>query len=71
MAIFAARSGMIMFESTGNYIRSLTGVTECRSAYLLGNGNYLTTYGTGVHEVDSTTGALVRTVVAGANFQYV
>ncbi|MBK6506478.1 MAG: T9SS type A sorting domain-containing protein [Ignavibacteria bacterium] len=71
VAGFSTPSGLIMFDSTGNYIRSLTGVTGCRSAYLLGNGNYLTTNGTGVHEVDSTTGALVRTVVAGANFQYI
>ncbi len=71
VAGFSTPSGLIMFDSTGNYIRSLTGVTGCRSAYLLGNGHYLTTNGTGVHEVDSTTGALVRTVVAGANFQYI
>jgi hypothetical protein len=71
VAGFSTPSGLIILDSTGNYIRSLTGVTGNRSVYLLDNGHYLTTNGTGVHELDSTTGSLVRTVVAGANFQYI
>ena len=71
VAGFSTPSGLIMFDSTGNYIRSLTGVTGCRSSYLLGNGHYLTTNATGVHELDSATGSLIRTVVTGANYQYI
>ncbi|HMS66476.1 MAG TPA: T9SS type A sorting domain-containing protein, partial [Ignavibacteria bacterium] len=46
-------------------------VTGVRSVYLLDNGRYLVTNGSGVHEVDSSSGALLRTVVAGLNFQYI
>ncbi len=71
VAGFSTPSGLIIFDSTGNYIRSLTGVTGNRSVYLLGNGHYMTTNSTGVHEIDSASGALVRTIVTGANYQYV
>jgi len=37
----------------------------------LGNGNFLTTNGTGVYEIDDTTGSLVRTIVSGVNAQYI
>lgn len=70
VAGFSTPSGLFILDSTGNYLRTLTGVTGNRSAYLLGNGRYLTTNSAGVHEIDSATGALVRTIVTGANYQY-
>ena len=70
-AAFSPPSGLAYLTSTGAFVRLLTGITGNRSAYLLGNGNYLTTNGAGVHEIDSTTGALVRTVTLGANFQFI
>ena len=39
--------------------------------YLLGNGHYLTTNGGGVHEVDSTTGALIRSTINTGQFRYI
>jgi len=68
---FSSPSGLILFDASGNYIRSLIGVTGLRGAYLLDNGNYLVTNGAGVHELDSASGSLIRTVVGGTNFQYV
>ena len=70
VAGFSSPSGLILLDSNGNYIRTLTGVTGNRGVYLLDNGNYLTTNGTGVHEIDSTTGNLVRTITTGSSFQY-
>jgi hypothetical protein len=68
---FSSPSGLVLLDSAGNYIKTLTGVTGNRGAYLLGNGHYLTTNGSGVHEIDSATGNLIRTVVTGANYQYI
>lgn len=48
-----------------------TGVTGNRGVYALGNGNILTTNGSGVHEIDGVTGALVRTVVAGVSGRFI
>lgn len=71
VAAFSSPSGLMILDSSGNLIRSLTAVTGLRSVYLLGNGHYLTTNATGVHEIDSSSGALIRTVVTGANYQYI
>ncbi|MBS1516938.1 MAG: T9SS type A sorting domain-containing protein [Bacteroidetes bacterium] len=68
---FSTPSGLILFDSSGNYIRSLTGVTGNRGVYLLSNGHYLVTNGAGVHEIDSASGNLIRTVVSGTSFQYI
>ncbi|MEO8211386.1 MAG: hypothetical protein ABI840_12575 [bacterium] len=70
VAAFSPPSGLAILDEDGVYQTILTGVTGNRGVYLLGNGNYLTTNGAGVHEINSTTGALVRTVVTGASFQY-
>jgi len=70
VAGFSSPSGIVILDSSGTYIRTLTGVTGNRGIYLLGNGHYLTTNGTGVHEIDSSTGGLIRTVTTG-NFQYI
>ena len=64
-------SGFTIIDSTGTYVRTLTGITGNRGAYLLGNGRYLVTNGGGVHEIDSTTGSLIRTITTAANLQYI
>ncbi len=71
VAGFSSPSGIIILSSTGTYLRTLTGVTGCRGIYQLPNGNFLTTNAAGIHEVDGTTGALVRTIMSGANFQFI
>jgi hypothetical protein len=71
VAGFSSPSGIVILSSTGTYVRTLTGVTGNRGVYRLPNGNLLTTNGAGLHEVDDTTGSLVRTIMAGANFQFI
>jgi len=71
IAGFSSPSGIIFFDSSGNYLNSFTAVTGNRGVYKLGNGNFLTTNGTGVYEIDDTTGSLVRTIVSGVNAQYI
>lgn len=71
VAAFSNPSGIATLDSTGNFLRLQNSVTGVRSVYLLDNGRYLVTNGSGVHEVDSSSGALLRTVVAGLNFQYI
>lgn len=70
-AFSGTSSGLTILDSTGNYVRSLTAVSGTRGAYLLGNGHYLTTNAAGVHEIDSATGTLIRTISTAANFQYI
>lgn len=71
VAAFSSPSGIAVLDSTGGFIRLMSGVTGARSVYLLDNGRYLATNGAGVHEIDSSTGSIIRTVVTGANFQYI
>jgi len=71
VAAFSSPSGIAVLDSNGGFIRLMSGITGARSVYLLDNGRYLATNGAGVHEVDSSTGSIIRTVVAGANFQYI
>ena len=71
VAGFSTPSGLYFYSPTGTLYKTLSVVTGNRSAYLLPNGNFLTTNGTGVHEIDSTSGALVRTIVSGASYQYI
>jgi hypothetical protein len=70
VAGFSSPSGIVILSSTGTYIRTLTGVTGNRGVWVLANGNFLTTNAAGIHEIDDTTGSLVRTILTGANFQY-
>jgi hypothetical protein len=65
------QTGIRLYQPDGTFIRTLTGVTGNRGVYQLGNGNFLTTNAGGIHEIDSTTGNLIRTVLAGTNLQYV
>jgi hypothetical protein len=58
--------GVLIFPSGGGaFIKQLTGVSGNRGVWQLGNGNYLTSNAGGVHELDSATGSLVRTIVPG------
>jgi hypothetical protein len=71
VAGFSSPSGIIILSSTGTYIRTLSGVSGCRGVYQLPNGNFLATNAAGIHEIDDTTGTLIRTILTGANFQYI
>lgn len=64
-------TGIRLYTADGTFIRLLAGVTGNRGVYQLPSGNFLTTNSAGLHEIDSTTGNLVRTIQAGTNFQYI
>ena len=64
-------SGVIVYDSLGTQITVLAGVTGNRGVYVLGNGNVLTTNGAGVHEINATTGALIRTIVPGVSGRFI
>src|SRR5690606_34889969 len=55
--------GLVKFDSAGNHLQVLTGITTNYGVYRLGNGNYLATNTSGLHEIDDTTGALIRTIM--------
>ena len=67
---FSLPSGLVILDSTGAYKKTLSVVTGNRGVYLLGNGHYLTTAGTNVHEIDSSTGAIIRTIVNTINLSF-
>lgn len=64
-------TGIRLYAPDGTFLRLLSGVTGNRGVYQLANGNFLTTNGAGIHEVDSSSGSLVRTIMAAANLQYI
>lgn len=64
-------SGIRLYDSSGVFIKRLAGVTGNRGVHQLKNGNFLTTNGTGVYEIDSASGSSIRTVVSGVSAQYV
>ncbi len=64
-------TGIRIYDANGNFLKLLAGVTGNRGVYQLPSGNFLTTNGAGIHEIDSTTGNLVRTIQPGTNFQYI
>lgn len=64
-------TGIRLYTSTGGFLRLLNGVTGNRGVVQLANGNFLTTNGAGIHEVDSVTGSLVRTILATTNLQFI
>ena len=70
-AFSVPNSGFTILDATGAYVRTITTITSARGSYLLGNGHYLITNSAGVHELDSTTGTLIRTISTAANFQYI
>ncbi len=71
VAGFSTPSGIYIYDSAGTLVNTLTGVTGVRGVYQIPNGNFITTNGTGVYEVDGTSGTLVRTIVSGVSAQYV
>ena len=71
VANFGGTSGILIYDASGNPLATLTGITGNRGLWQLGNGNFITTNGAGVHEVDGISGALVRTIFPGASAQFV
>ena len=68
---FSTPSGLYIYDSNGAQLNYFDAVTGLRGCYQLISGNYLVTSGTGVHEIDETTGALVRTIIAGVSARFV
>ena len=68
---FSGSSGLYIYDSNGAQLNYFSAVTGLRGCYQLLNGNYLVTSGTGVHEINGTTGALVRTVIGGVSGRFV
>ena len=64
-------SGLTILDSTGVFVNRLTAITGNRGVFLLGNGHYMVTNSAGVHEIDSVSGSVIRTIVTGSSFQYV
>ena len=65
-----ADNGIVEYTSGGTFIARYTAVTGNRGVYELGNGNLLTTNGTGVYEI-TRAGAIVDTEATGVNAQYI
>lgn len=62
----AASAGVQFFGRLGGtFYKRLNVVSSNRGVWLLRNGNIITTNASGIHEIDSTDGSLVRTIVAG------
>lgn len=70
VAAFSPPSGIAYLTQSGSFVKLLTGITGNRGVYLLGNGRYVTTNGAGIHEIDSASGALIRTIATGS-MQYI
>ena len=68
---FSGSSGLYIYDSNGNQLNYFSAVTGLRGCYQLLSGNYLVTNGSGVHEIDGSTGALVRTVLAGVSARFI
>lgn len=64
------QTGVRIHAPDGAFLRLLSGVTGNRGVYELPSGNFLTTNGAGLHELD-TNGTLVRTILLSANLQYI
>ena len=71
VAAFSTPSGIAVLDSNGNFIRLMNGVTGVRSVFVLDNGNYLITNGSGLHEVDTINANIIRTISTGTNLQYI
>ncbi len=63
--------GIVLYDASGTLLNVFTGVSGNRGVYQLPGGNFLTTNGTGVYEIDGTTGTLVRTIVAGVSARFI
>jgi len=71
LAIFSTPSGLGIYDSLGTQLNFFTAVTGLRGVYQIPNGNFLVTNGSGLHEIDGTTGALIRTIYTSTNLQYI
>ena len=56
-------AGLVKFDSSGNRLGVLNGVTTNYGVHRLQNGNYITSNPSGIHEIDDVTGTLVRTIM--------
>lgn len=70
-AAFGSPSGIAFLDSSGTFRRLINAVTGLRGLHMLSNGNFLVTNGSGIHEIDTTTGTLVRTIYTSTGFQYI
>ena len=64
VAGFSIPSGIVVLNSSGTFVKLLTGITGNRGVYLLGNGNYLTTNGTGVPKASQSRGVKGQTGIS-------
>lgn len=71
VAGFSPPSGVHFYDPDGNFITTFTAITGLRGVYELGNGNILVTNGAGVHELDGSTGALIRTMADGVSARFI
>jgi len=71
VADFGVGGGLRFFSPAGDSLGLFNFYTALRGCYKLGNGNYLVTNAAGLHEINGTTGANVRTIVSGVSGQYV
>lgn len=65
LAVSFSGNVITRFQIDGT-IASTIPFTGGRGVYRLGNGNLLATNGTGVHEIDPTTGAIIETEFSGS-----
>lgn len=67
-----AQEGVLEFTSTGTFVGRYdpAPLTGYRGVYELPNGNFLTTTGTGVHEI-SRAGTLVSTKISGVSGRFI
>lgn len=68
-----ANDGVFEFTPAGVQVARLDNATTSgyRGVHVLANGNVLTTTGAGIHELDRTSGALVRTIVPAVSGRYI
>ncbi len=70
VAGFSNPSGVYEYDSDGTQVGFYNPVTGLRGVYELGNGNILTTNGSGVHEINRQ-GALVETKISGVSARHI
>ncbi len=70
IADFGVGGGVRIYSSTGSLISLLNVVTANRGVWILGNGHILTSNAAGLHELDPTTGAVIRTIISGVSGQW-
>lgn len=65
VADYGVGGGIKIYNSVGDSLKKLDVVTGNRGIMQLGNGNFITTNASGVYEIDTTTGAVLCTLVTG------